>query len=116
MKPEEAISHVVVHLGWTQVAVGVLLLAALQFLVGLWIKARLEGSIKHEYDRRLKDYEAQIRIREQAARVAELLAMRFDPQATPAQFNRLAWELSLWLPAQLVCDLTQCLVGVKGAK
>ena len=57
MKPEDAISHVVVQLGWTEVWVGVLILAVLQFLVGLWIQARIEGSIKHEYDRRLKDYE-----------------------------------------------------------
>jgi hypothetical protein len=53
MKPEEAISQVVVQLGWTEVGMGVLILGMLQFLVGFWIKARLEGSIKHEYDLRL---------------------------------------------------------------
>src|SRR5436190_11196137 len=116
MKPEDAVSHVVVQLGWTEVAIAVLLVAALQFLIGLWIKARLEGSIKHEYDKQLKNYESQIRVREQAARVAELLAMAFDPSVEAKRFNQLAWELSLWLPAPLVCDLSRCLVGAKDAK
>jgi hypothetical protein len=116
MKPEEATQHIFVQLGWTEVAFAVLLVAALQFLVGLWIKARLEASVKHEYDRRLKNYESQLRIRDQAARVAELFALAFSPETTPTRFNQLAWELSLWLPAPLVCDLSRCLVGDKSAK
>jgi hypothetical protein len=116
MKTEEAISQVVVKIGWMELGVAVLLLGALQFILTTWRKARLEGSITHEYDRRLKDYESQIKIRDQAARVAELLALAFDPQTTPMRFNQLAWELSLWLPAPLVCDLSRCLVGEKDAK
>ena len=44
------------------------LVGALQFLTGLWIKTRLESSIKHEYDRQLEEFRAEIRRREQAAR------------------------------------------------
>lgn len=116
MKSEDAISQVVVQFGWTEIGVAILLMAVLQFLLSLWIKARLEGSVKHEYDKLLKNYESQLRIRDQAARVAELFALAFSPKTEPARFNQLAWELSLWLPAPLVCDLTRCLVGDKNAK
>src|SRR5262245_13857518 len=116
MKPEEAVTQMVVQLGWKEVGVGVLLLAVLQFLAGLWLKARLESSIKYEFDRRLKDYEHELKIRDQAARVAELFAIAFDSKTESMRFNQLVWELSLWLPASLVCELAECLVGTKKAK
>ena len=93
-----------------------LLWSALLFLASIWIEKRLEASIQHEYDRKLEDIRADIRRREQAARVAKLLAMRFrQPQPTPSEFNELAWELSLWLPADLVRELTRCICGAQGA-
>jgi hypothetical protein len=116
MKPEDAISHVVVQLGWAEVGIAAILIVVLQFLGGLWIKSRIEGSIKHEYDKLLKDYEAQLKVREQAARVAELLALAFDPATQPTRFNQLAWELSLWLPASLVRDISRCLVRERDSK
>ena len=94
-----------------EVAIGVLLVGAAQVLLGIWIKGRLEGAVK-EYDKRLNDYEAMIKVREQASKVAELLAIAFDPTTEP----KLAWELSLWLSASLVCNLSRCLAGTGDAK
>ena len=94
-----------------------LLWAALQFLASKWLEKRLESSIRHEYDRKLEEFRSDIRRREQAARVAKLLALRFrQPPISAAEFNELAWELSLWLPADLVRELTRCLCGAEGAK
>jgi hypothetical protein len=107
---------IVIQLG-LQDAIWVLLgLAVVQILVSLWFKTRLESSIKHSYDKLLKQYESQVKIREQAARVAEFLALAFSPTIEPMRFNQLAWELSLWLPAPLVCDISRCLAGEKDAK
>lgn len=112
MKAEEAISHVVVQLGWTEVWVGVLVLAVLQFIVGLWIKARVEGSIKHEYDRRLKDYEFALKKKEQAVRIAQLLAdFSYNRKDMKSEYVADIWALSLWLPPPLVYHLTEFLVG-----
>ncbi|MFH1066984.1 MAG: hypothetical protein V1746_03705 [bacterium] len=83
---------------------------------------RLSNSIKHEYDRKLSDIEHEhdrqleefrfeMKKQEQAARVAKLLAMRYysDFFRPDEKFFELAWELTLWLPADIVCELSNCL-------
>lgn len=115
MKTEDAISHIIVQLGWNQVGIGVLILAMVQFLIGLWIKARLEGSIKHEYDRRLEEFRYEIKVREQAAKVAEYMEMarhlREDSSPTDYQkANKLAWELAMWLPSEVYKRMAESLV------
>jgi hypothetical protein len=116
MDRQDITNKIVVELGLEELLWVVPAIAVVQFLLALWLKARLEGSIKHSYDTRLKDYEFQLKIREQAARVAEFLAFAFSPQADPMRFNQLAWELSLWLPAPLVCDISRCLARDVEAK
>lgn len=82
------------------------------WLVSKWLEARLQASIKHEYDKKLEDYRNSTRTREQAARVVDLLAyVHYTTNPDPEKFNRMAWELSLWLPADLVWELTQMLCG-----
>jgi hypothetical protein len=115
MDTSQSISHLVVELGWTEVWVGVLLLGAVQFLIALWLKSRLEASIKHEYDKRLEEFRFDLKAREQAAKVAELFAEARDndPTLSPdraRKLNRYAWELSLWLPADTVREITRQLV------
>lgn len=121
MKTEEAVSQLVVQLGWAQVWSGVLLLAVLQFLLALWLKSRLESSIKHEYDKKLEAYRFEMKAREQAAKVAELLSEANDGtvQRSPdgvKKLNRLSWELSLWLPANTVRDITSHLCKAPESK
>jgi len=115
MKPEDAISHIVVQLGWTEVGVAVLLLAVVQYLIGLWLKARLEGSIKHSYDKKLEEFRYEIKVREQAAKVAEYMEvarhLREDsPLSDYQKANRLAWELAMWLPADVYKRMAESLV------
>jgi hypothetical protein len=91
------------------------LVGILQFLASKWLEIRLTASITHEYDRKLEEYRFEMRRREQAARVAKLLALSYRPDVAVHEFNELAWELSLWLPADLVRELTRCLCRAEGA-
>jgi hypothetical protein len=87
-----------------------LLFCALQFLLGLWIKAKIENSIRYEY-------EFNLRKREQAVKVAKLLALwTADVPQDPQSAKELAWELSLWLPADIVKDLGRWQAEAEGAK
>jgi hypothetical protein len=102
--------------------------AGVLWLGSKWLEARLQASIQHEYDkkmeairheyeRQMEDYRNSIRIREQAARVVDLLVHAHHAKAPdPEKFNRLAWELSLWLPADLIRELTRLLCSDPGAK
>lgn len=81
-------------------------LALIQFLLSIWIKARLESSIKAENDRLLEQYRYEVRAKEQAAKVAEYFSyyFRLKPDSSDADYrnaNQLAWELALWLPADV---------------
>ncbi len=91
------------------------LVAIVRLLASKWIESRLTQSIKHEYDRKLEEYRFEMRRREQAARVARLFALSYRPGVAAHEFNELAWELSLWLPADLVRELTRCLCRTDGA-
>jgi hypothetical protein len=91
------------------------------FLLKTWIEVRLKASVEHEYDKKLEAFRLEIRVREQAAKVAELFseANEVDGPLTPdrvKQLNRLSWELSLWLPADTVRDLTSHLCRAPGSK
>ena len=91
-------------------------LAAIQFLVALWLKARLESSIKAEYDRVLEDYRFELRAREQAAKAAEYisLARSLTPDSPATEYrraNQLAWELALWLPDDLYRKLGRAMTS-----
>ena len=78
---------------------------SVQGLLTIWLKARLESSIKHEYDRKLEELRYELRQREQAAMVAELLAEWTSKPTDVKRLNQLTWEASLWLPARVVKDL-----------
>jgi hypothetical protein len=51
-----------------------------------WLKARIESSIKHEYDKKLEAFRFEMKAREQAAKVAELFseARDGDVRLTPS--------------------------------
>jgi hypothetical protein len=91
------------------------------FLLKTWIEARLKASIEHEYDRKLEALRFEMRAREQAAKVAELMTEARDgsTELTPdpaKNINKLAWELSLWLPADTVRELISHLCYAEGSK
>lgn len=107
----------------------VALLAILQWILATWFKSRIEESIKSEYARnleayklelnkRLEDYKNDAKIREQAAKVAEFLAfVRWNQKDMKGEdFDKRAWELSLWLPTEIYIEVAKCLAGDENAK
>ncbi len=97
-----------------------LVVAGLGFLARTWVKARIESSVEHEYAKKLELFREEVRDREaertQAMKVAALLSeWAKGDGVNKAKFNRLAWELSLWLPADLVRQLTLTICHAPGA-
>ena len=58
----------------SDIAIIVISLAVVQTLLAWWIQARLNASIKHEYDRKLEELKQEHLRKEKAAVVAALLA------------------------------------------
>lgn len=92
----------------------------LQWILAEWLKARLQASLKFEYDKKLEaikgelskaieDYRTEIRRREQAAKVAEVLANEFSENDASRAFNKLAWEIALSMPPEVVTSFAKCL-------
>lgn len=87
------------------------LLGVIQFLLAIWINARLEKSIQHEYDKKLEDYRFSILQREQAAKIATFFAKWAKYSAKEKtilnkkelhdyyeELTKMSYELSLWIP------------------
>jgi len=112
MNQSKPIEDLIIQLGWTHISVAVILIGILQFLISWWFKYRLQESIKYEYAEKLKDYEFMLKKREQAASIAKLLAeYSYKTKEDNREYVADIWSLSLWLPAPLVCHLTEFLVG-----
>jgi hypothetical protein len=82
------------------------LIVITQIIATSWLKARFESSIRQVYDKRLEEFRLQFKQREQAAVIAEILAEWSSGSYDPKRLNRLIWEASLWLPAEMVAELT----------
>jgi len=89
-----------------QLGFGLLGLATLQFLVSLWLSERFKASLQRETGQFLETLRWDLKVREQASKVAEYMALARDLRedssvAEYRQANRLAWELALWLRADV---------------
>jgi len=87
-----------------------LLLGVIQWLISIWIKSRLEQSIKHEYDKQLEEYRFFVTKRERAANIATALARWIKYRGTEKKelprkdlidyyedLTRMSFEMSLWI-------------------
>ena len=86
-------------------------LAAVQFLVSLWLAERFKANLQLENAQFLESLRWEMRVREQAAKVAEYMALAQDlnDSSTPVEYrraNQLAWELALWLPKDIYKSLS----------
>jgi hypothetical protein len=89
-----------------EIALGVILLGTLQFLTSLLISERLKASLQKENAVFLENLRWDLKVREQAAKVANYLAIARDLNETDSQeeyrsINRLSWELAMWLPEDI---------------
>lgn len=90
--------------------------ALLTWLFGKWIGARIDSSIKYEYDQLKLEREGELRRRERAQLVAELLAewMATSPDGDMSAeqrkaINKLSFEATLWLPEEIAAQLSKVL-------
>ena len=95
-----------IELGLPEISIGVILLGTLQFLASLWISDRLKASLQKENAIFLEKIRWDIKVREQAERVAEYMAIARDLKESDTSevyqlANRLNWELAMWLPEDL---------------
>jgi hypothetical protein len=95
--------------------ISVLILAGIQWLIAVWLKSTITASIKHEYDKKLAEFQYELRIREQAVKIAEFFSEWSKNNADINKLNNMSMELSLWLPADIYKDLAKCLTYAPGA-
>ncbi len=101
----------------TDLTILIVSFSVVQALLTWWIKSRLTESIKHEYDKRLEEFKRDQLRKEKAAVVAEFLAEWTHLKgADTKRLNQLLWELSLYLPSQLVRDIKSMVTDKKNGK
>ena len=98
------------EIGLPEVSAGVVLFAALQYLASLWISERLKTSLQKEHSQFLENLKWDIKVREQAVRVAEYLALARNlkegsPDTDYRKANQLSWELAMWLPEDIYKEM-----------
>jgi hypothetical protein len=91
-------------------------MAALQFLVTLWLSERFKAALQRETGKFIESVRWELKAREQAAKVAEYLALAKDLKPdSPAEdyrnANRLSWEMALWLPPDVYRSMTKALAA-----
>ena len=96
----------------TNIGVGVILLGTLQFLASLLVTERLKTSLQKEHSHFLEKLKWDLKVREQAVKVAEYLSLIREMNTSPntAEFdyqklNQLSWELALWLPEKIYKEM-----------
>jgi hypothetical protein len=95
----------------------VTILAGVQAVLAWWMQARITGSIKHEYDKKLEDFKQDHLRREKAAVIAEFLAEWTHLKGNDTKrLNQLLWELTLYLPSSLVKDVKSMSTNAPGCK
>jgi hypothetical protein len=77
---------------------------------------RALAGVQHEYARQLEELRFDQRLRVRAELTAELLAEWLPAPPHKKRLNQLAWEVSLWLPDQILKDLMRGLSNATDAK
>jgi len=90
-------------------------------LLKYWMKARLEQSIKHEYNKKLEEFKFEMRKREQSAVIANLFSKwliikQKSDEDRFRELNRLSFEMSLWLPDEIAVEINKKLKNLGSAK
>lgn len=69
--------------------------------------------VKVDYAKQLEVHKRELENRFKAEKVAELFARAFYKDPDLRDFNRLNWELSLYLPKEIVCEISQKLIKAR---
>ncbi len=93
-------------LGLSEISFGVAIFGARQYLASVWISERLKAALQKEHSTFLEHLKWELKVREQAVRVAEYLALARNlkedsPDSDYPKANQLSWELAMWLPEEI---------------
>jgi len=102
-------------LEWWEISLGGFIFGALQYLASIWISERLKTSLQKEHFTFLENLKWELKVREQAARVAEYLALARNikensPDSDYRKANQLSWELAMWLPEDIYKEMVNAIV------
>ena len=105
-----------VEIGLPEFSAGVIIFAALQYLASLWLSERLKTTLQKEHSQFLEDLKWGLKVREQAVRVAEYLALARNlkensPETDYRKANQLSWELAMWLPEEIYKEMVTSIVS-----
>jgi hypothetical protein len=97
-----------------EIALGVVLLGALQWLVILWISGRFKAALQKENAEFLEKIKWGFKVREQAEKVAEYMALARNLREESEEedyikANKISWELAMWLPENIYKSLGRAL-------
>jgi len=109
------------------IGVNAVLIAIALALAHVWVKSRIENSIRteyetalkklqHEYDRQMELFRMDQRRRERGAMIAELFAEWASKPTDMKRLNQLAWETTFWLPPEMIPELRKRLCNDTDAK
>jgi hypothetical protein len=99
-----------------QLGLLVAILTVIQTALMVWLKSSIESAVKHKFDRDLEIFKYEVRQRERAAMIAELIAEWDSRSTNPKRLNQLVIEANLWLPEQYARDLNRILRYAPDAK
>lgn len=85
-------------------------IGVIQWLLSIWIKSRLEQSIRHEYDRRLEEYKFSLSKRDKVANIASFFSLWIKFRGNEKEWleekelieyyrelTKMSFELALWI-------------------
>ena len=103
-------------LGLPEISLGVVLFGVLQYLASLWISERLKSSLQKEHSAFLENLKWELKVREQAVRVAEYLALarslkEDSPDSAYRKANQMSWELAMWLPEDIYKEMVSAITN-----
>lgn len=107
----------------TSILVSLFTVAALGYLARTWLEARLKASIEHEYKKQFELFQRELDQKQKVELVAEVLAEYTKtpygetvPREQRTLLNKLSFQASLWLPAELAIELGKRLQNKPDAK
>jgi hypothetical protein len=105
-------------------------LGIIQWLLSIWIKSRLEQSIRHEYDKQLEEYKFSLSKRDKVANIASFFSLWIKYRGCERawldekelieyyrELTKMSFELALWVDDEdLLKDVMRRLKNEDGAQ
>ncbi|MGH9872082.1 MAG: hypothetical protein ACRD9S_06400 [Pyrinomonadaceae bacterium] len=92
-----------------EVGLLVVVLTVVQSAIVIALTAYIQRLVGHEFDKRIEVFRYEIRLRERAALIAELIAEWDSQSDNRKRLNQLTLEANLWLPESQARDLNRIL-------